>query len=69
MLITAKTSLVEALRYIFDTTPVERDQKVTVTLKKDVTPNQFTLLAQASFVLGQAPRIVRSGAGVSVVFG
>jgi hypothetical protein len=70
MLITANTSLVEALQAIFGKTPVEHKQKVTVTLDKDITPNQFTLLAQTSFVLGQgAPRILRSGAGVSVIFG
>jgi hypothetical protein len=42
--------------------------KVSVTTMHDVTPNQFTLLAQASFTLGTAPEITRSGTGVKVAF-
>lgn len=45
-----------------------RNGKVSVTTMHDVTPNQFTLLAQASFALGTAPSLERSGTGVKVAF-
>jgi hypothetical protein len=56
------------LSAIFGKAANVRNGKVSVTTMSDVTPTQFTLLAQASFTLGTAPKILRSGTGVKVAF-
>jgi hypothetical protein len=56
------------LSAIFGKVANVKNGKVSVTTMSDVTPSQFTLLAQASFALGTAPEILRSGTGVKVAF-
>lgn len=63
-----KDDLAQVLKAIFGKMANVRNEKVSVTTIGDVTPEQFTLLAQSCFVLGVAPSINRVGAGVKVAF-
>ena len=63
------TILAAALGAIFNQPAKQQGSTVKAVLQeKELTPNQFMLLAQTSIHLNQFPTILRSGAGVSVVF-
>lgn len=63
-----KDDISQVLKAVFGKMPNVRNEKVSVTTISDVTPEQFTLLAQSSFALGVAPSINRVGTGVKVAF-
>ena len=60
--------LVNQLHKIFGKQPVRTTTLVRVTLDKELTTSQFVELAGLYQVSGFAPRITRSGAGISVLF-
>jgi hypothetical protein len=63
-----KNEVAQALKAVFDKPCNVKNGTVSVTTMADMTPNQFALLAQASFALGVVPAIKRSSTGVKVAF-
>jgi hypothetical protein len=63
------TTLAAALEAIFDQPAQVKGSTVKAVLtQKELTPTQFLLLAQTSMELNLYPTILRSGAGVSVIY-
>jgi hypothetical protein len=63
------TTLAAALEAIFNQPAKVQGSTVKAVLtEKELTPNQFLLLAQTSMELNHYPTILRSGAGVSVIY-
>lgn len=65
---TTRTILGQALEQIFKTKAVEAGSTLKVTLTHEVAPEEFAPLAQLGTYLNHYPAVIRSGAGVSVIY-